>query len=149
MAVAGPERSGSGTGVPVPSSTTRVRGAPDFDNWLAGCCDTTAVASVIRAYMNMKRASFVAPSYLFESLIASKRACLPEGPRCTRSASARLQCFWGIAAGEWRHPSARRLATLERSAAVRDQRSPLRDRLARTHLTDHCSDGQSASAEAL
>src|SRR5260370_3519783 len=36
MAVAGPERSGSGTGVPVPSSTTRVRVACSFGGWLAG-----------------------------------------------------------------------------------------------------------------
>src|SRR5262252_9336083 len=37
MAVAGPERSGSGTGVPVPSSTILVRVTCPNGGWLAGC----------------------------------------------------------------------------------------------------------------
>src|SRR5215472_8356115 len=78
MAVAGPELSGSGTGVPVPSSTTFVRGAPAFDTWLASCCGAAAVATVTRAATKMTRVSFMATSDLFESLIASKRPCLAE-----------------------------------------------------------------------
>jgi len=45
MAVAGPERSGSGTGVPAPSNTTFVRFMCSFGGGLADSCGEAANAS--------------------------------------------------------------------------------------------------------
>src|SRR5689334_11871278 len=62
MAVAGPERSGSGTGVPVPRRTTFVRLTPTFGAWLAGCWGVAVIATSSRAERHMIRMSFMASS---------------------------------------------------------------------------------------
>src|SRR5579864_1569476 len=79
MAVAGPERSGSGTGVPVPSSTTLVRVVCSFGGWLAGCWAETASAISSGAAQYMTRVIFIASSC---GLLRSPRLWQLEHPDC-------------------------------------------------------------------
>src|SRR5262249_21263576 len=86
LRVGGPERSGSGTGVPVPSSTTFVRSGPVSNIWLVGCCGAAAVATVITADTKITRMSFMVPivreSTCAQMRLSTRRAsCLSA---CTR-----------------------------------------------------------------
>src|SRR5260370_39842242 len=67
MAVEGPERSGSGTGVPVPSSTTLVRFAGAFDGWLGGSWGEAANGISSRVKKHISRVIFIASSALREA----------------------------------------------------------------------------------
>src|SRR6266852_4970924 len=62
MAVAGPERSGSGTGVPVPRSTTFVRAGRSFGAWLFGSCGFASITDNIRKDSNTERMTFMESS---------------------------------------------------------------------------------------
>jgi hypothetical protein len=72
IAVAGPERSGSGTGVPVPRSTTFAWVDRSFGAWLAVCCELAAIATNVKAATYIIRVRFITSSIV-------ETATVPDG----------------------------------------------------------------------